>query len=72
MLPSEQKGGTDGSVGGAEAREGGGEAVAGLAARAVSLGGRLLIAPRAEVRGGTLAVIADPTGGAFALQKWPL
>jgi len=45
---------------------------AGLAARAVSLGGRVLIAPRAEVRGGTLAVIADPTGGALALQKWPL
>ena len=45
---------------------------AGLAAKAASLGGRVLIAPRAEVRNGTLAVIADPTGGALALQKWPL
>jgi uncharacterized protein len=45
---------------------------AALAARVAALGGRVLIAPRAEVRGGTLAVIADPTGGALALQKWPL
>ena len=45
---------------------------AALAARVVALGGKVLIAPRAEVRRGTLAVIADPTGGAVALQKWPL
>jgi predicted enzyme related to lactoylglutathione lyase len=45
---------------------------AALAARVVALGGKVLIAPRAEVRKGTLAVIADPTGGAVALQKWPL
>jgi hypothetical protein len=45
---------------------------AALAARVVALGGKVLIAPRAEVRKGTLAVIADPTGGALALQKWPL
>jgi len=45
---------------------------AALAARAESLGGRVLIAPRPEVRNGTLAVVADPTGGALALQMWPL
>lgn len=43
-----------------------------LAARVPALGGKVLIAPRPEVRNGTLAVIADPTGGAIALQKWPL
>ena len=43
-----------------------------LAAKAVSLGGKVLIAPRAEIRKGTVAVVADPTGGAIALQKWPL
>jgi hypothetical protein len=43
-----------------------------LAARVESLGGKVLVAPRAEIRKGTVAVVADPTGGAIALQKWPL
>ena len=43
-----------------------------MAARAVSLGGKLVIEPRADVRKGTLAVVTDPTGAALALQKWPL
>lgn len=42
------------------------------AARAAQLGGRVLLAPRAELRNGTLALIADPTGAMLALQKWPL
>lgn len=42
------------------------------AARAASLGGRVLLAPRDELRGGTLALIADPTGAMLALQKWPM
>jgi predicted enzyme related to lactoylglutathione lyase len=42
------------------------------AARAAQLGGRILLAPRSEVRSGTLALIADPTGAVLALQKWPL
>jgi predicted enzyme related to lactoylglutathione lyase len=42
------------------------------AARAAQLGGRVLLAPRAELRNGTLALIADPTGAVLALQKWPL
>lgn len=45
---------------------------AAMAARAVSLGGKLVIEPRPDVRKGTLAVVTDPTGAAIALQKWPL
>ena len=45
---------------------------AALAARAASLGGKVLLAPRPDVRKGTLAVVADPSGAAVALQKWPL
>jgi predicted enzyme related to lactoylglutathione lyase len=42
------------------------------AARAASLGGKVLLAPRPDVRKGTLAIVADPSGAALALQKWPL
>jgi predicted enzyme related to lactoylglutathione lyase len=45
---------------------------AALAARAESLGGKVLLAPSPNLRHGTLAVVADPTGAAVALQKWPL
>ena len=44
---------------------------AGLAARVVGLGGRVLLAPRPNLRKGSLAVVADPTGAVFALQKYP-
>jgi predicted enzyme related to lactoylglutathione lyase len=43
-----------------------------LAQRAESLGGTVILAPDPGIRGGTLAIVADPTGGALALQKWPL
>jgi len=43
-----------------------------LAARADSLGGRVILEPNPAIRGGTLAIVADPTGGALALQKYPL
>jgi predicted enzyme related to lactoylglutathione lyase len=43
-----------------------------MAARVASLGGRVLIPPSSGIRGGTLAVVLDPAGGAMALQKWPL
>jgi predicted enzyme related to lactoylglutathione lyase len=45
---------------------------AAVAARAQSLGGRIIVAPRPDLRKGTLAIIADPSGGAVALQKWPI
>ncbi|MGE5276461.1 MAG: VOC family protein [Acidobacteriota bacterium] len=44
---------------------------AGLAARVAGLGGRVLIVPQPEIRKGSLAVIADPTGAVVALQKYP-
>ena len=45
---------------------------AALAAKAASLGGRVAFEPKPEVRGGSVALVIDPTGAAFALQKWPL
>jgi predicted enzyme related to lactoylglutathione lyase len=45
---------------------------AALAAKVPSLGGRVVLEPRADVRRGTLAIVTDPTGGAIALQKWPI
>ena len=44
---------------------------AGLASRVAGLGGRVLLAPAPEVRNGSLAVVADPTGAVIALQKYP-
>ena len=43
-----------------------------MARRAEALGGRVLMAPRPDVRRGSVAIIADPTGGAILLQKWPV
>jgi hypothetical protein len=42
------------------------------AARAAQLGGKVLLAPRPDVRNGSLAVIADPTGAVLAVQRWPM
>jgi predicted enzyme related to lactoylglutathione lyase len=39
------------------------------ARRAAELGGRVLLAPAAELREGTLAVVTDPTGAILALQQ---
>jgi predicted enzyme related to lactoylglutathione lyase len=43
---------------------------AALAERAVELGGRVVLAPRPDVREGTLALVLDPSGAPVALQKW--
>lgn len=43
-----------------------------LVAKVEGLGGQVLFAPREEARGGTVAIVADPSGAAVALQKWPL
>ncbi len=42
-----------------------------LVRRVEELGGRVLIAPNPEIRGGTAAVIADPSGAAVTIQQWP-
>ena len=39
-------------------------------ARAVSSGGRVVIAPRPNLLGGNLAVIADPSGGMVGIVNW--
>ena len=41
-----------------------------MAARAVTLGGRVLVAPRPDRHGGKLAVVADPQGAALGLMEW--
>lgn len=45
---------------------------AAVVARVESLGGKVLLEPRADVRGGSVGLIADPSGGVLAVQKWPM
>jgi hypothetical protein len=45
---------------------------AAAATRAAQLGGKVLLAPQRDLRNGSLAVIADPTGAVLALQRWPM
>jgi len=42
----------------------------GVAAKAVTLGGRVLVQPHADRHGGQLAVVADPAGAPFGLMEW--
>jgi predicted enzyme related to lactoylglutathione lyase len=44
---------------------------AAVAARAEELGGLVLIAPDPAIRNGSAALLMDPTGAAFAIQRWP-
>jgi predicted enzyme related to lactoylglutathione lyase len=44
---------------------------AAMAARAVELGGSVALPPAPTVRGGSLAIVLDPTGAPLALQKFP-
>jgi predicted enzyme related to lactoylglutathione lyase len=41
------------------------------ARRAAALGGRVVLAPSADIREGKLALVADPTGAVLALHQWP-
>jgi predicted enzyme related to lactoylglutathione lyase len=41
-----------------------------IATTTLTLGGTVLIAPDSSRRNGTVAVIADPTGGILAVQQW--
>ena len=38
---------------------------------AAELGGQVLLEPSSELRGGSLAVVSDPTGAILALHRWP-
>jgi predicted enzyme related to lactoylglutathione lyase len=44
--------------------------VAEAAAKAVAMGGRVLVEPRADRAGGMLAVLVDPAGAPFGLMDW--
>lgn len=44
--------------------------VAGMTKKAESLGATVLMAPRADVRNNTVAIITDPTGAGLVLQEW--
>jgi uncharacterized protein len=41
-----------------------------IAAKVVTLGGRVLVEPRADRHGGMIAVVADPQGAPFGLLEW--
>jgi predicted enzyme related to lactoylglutathione lyase len=43
-----------------------------VVARVPELGGRVLFAPTADVRKGSVAVIADPGGAGLLVQEWPI
>jgi len=45
---------------------------AAVVARVEALGGRILIPPRADLRNGSVALIADPSGAAVVVQQWPI
>jgi len=42
-----------------------------MAARVVSLGGRVLVEPRIDRQGGKVAIVTDPGGAPFGLLEWP-
>jgi predicted enzyme related to lactoylglutathione lyase len=42
-----------------------------MVARAVALGGKVLLAPRDDRHGGKVAIVADPQGAPFGLLEWP-
>jgi predicted enzyme related to lactoylglutathione lyase len=41
-----------------------------MTAKAVSLGGRVLVEPRTDRHGGMVAVVADPAGAPLGLMEW--
>ncbi|NTV84682.1 MAG: VOC family protein [Bacteroidales bacterium] len=43
-----------------------------LVEKVESLGGKVILAPREDIRKGSVALIADPSGAAVALQRWPM
>jgi uncharacterized protein len=47
------------------------EDAAAMAKRVTELGGTVVLAPRADIRNGSLAIVLDPAGAPLALQKFP-
>ena len=45
---------------------------AAVVSKAKSLGGTVIVAPAENIRKGSVGLIADPTGGVVAVQKWPI
>jgi len=45
---------------------------AAVARRAEELGGTVLIPPAPDVRNGSAALLLDPSGAAFGIQRWPV
>lgn len=45
---------------------------AGLIEQVKSLGGQVLLAPDPDIRKGSVAIIADPSGAVVSIQKWPI
>jgi predicted enzyme related to lactoylglutathione lyase len=43
-----------------------------VVARVEELGGAVLLPPHEELRSGSVAIIADPSGAAITIQKWPI
>ncbi len=39
--------------------------------RVLQLGGEILLPTSPEIRKGSVAIVSDPSGGVFAIQKWP-
>ena len=44
--------------------------VAKMSERIKRMGGKVILEPNADVRGGRVAVATDPMGGPFAIQEW--
>ncbi|UCF65249.1 MAG: VOC family protein [bacterium] len=42
-----------------------------LAEKVEALGGKVALAPREDIRKGSVALIIDPSGAAVAIQRWP-
>jgi hypothetical protein len=46
------------------------ESAAASTAKALALGGRVLVQPRVDRHGGMVAVVADPAGAPIGLMEW--
>ncbi|WP_419727823.1 VOC family protein [Lichenicola sp.] len=42
-----------------------------MAAKATSLGGKVVLSPRVDRHGGKIAILADPQGALFGVMEWP-